>query len=89
MRTITYTVIDYNELDTLAQKVKPGFEFVADHYNVSNDSNYTFEVNERDIENFKNSGGLETGWITVADVLTALVIAGDIPKGKIMVEVSW
>lgn len=84
----TYTVIDYNELDALAQKVKPGFEFVDD-YEANNDTKYSFSVTEKDVKEFNEAGGLDPKWVSVYDVITALVAAGDIPAGDILVEVSW
>jgi hypothetical protein len=88
LKTEVYTVIDYNELNSLARKLKPDFDFLAD-YEANNDSSYTFVVDDGDIASFNETGGLDYQWITVSDVLTALVINGDIPKGKILVEVSW
>lgn len=88
MRSKTYTVIDYNELDALAQKVKPGFEFVAD-YEANNDTEYSFNVTEEDVKEFNEDGGLDPKCVSVHDVITALVAVGDIPAGDILVEVCW
>lgn len=88
MKTTTYTEISYSELDELAQNVKPGFDFVADMEAI-NDTSYTFNITEKDIENFVNSEGLNSKWVTVNDVIIALIVAGYIPKGNVLVNVCW
>lgn len=99
----TYFVLDYNELDEIAHKYFPKFEFVADaEMNNGSDksfNNVTKAAWEKELQSeyFKKWGIKDFNDMlngngrqhNVWEVLEYLVYMDELPEGNYLIEVSW
>lgn len=94
MKTITTTLIDYNEFNQLVRKTWPqrhDFECVPE-FEWGNDQDHTFEVFSEDYnQNDLNDWLLKKKHTCIGEyqLLSAFVTAGVLQPGTYTIQVSW